>query len=143
MLSPSSDLTRELIVAQLRPLRACAPLFDLAPRRVWLFSLQRLVRTSRSRYPSHCPGHSLCSTVPHLKLGLTQEFGGGALPPALPFGVRTFLRNLAASAIICKTDHFITPIDKSRNAAAAKLLTEARFSCRLLSFAADLPLKSS
>ena len=97
LLSPSSDLTRELIVAQLRPLRACAPLFDLAPRRVWLFSLQRLVRTSRSRYPSHCPGHSLCSTVPHLKLGLTQEFGGGALPPALPFGVRTFLWNLRSS----------------------------------------------
>ncbi len=97
LLSPSSDLTRKLIVAQLRSLRTYAPLFDLAPRRVWLFSLQQLARTSRSRYLGQCPGHSLCSTVPHLNLGANQGSGGGALPPALPFGVRTFLWDLRPS----------------------------------------------
>ncbi len=68
LLTTSSDLTRKLCTGR----AFCASLFGLAPRRVLLFSLQQLVlrppfrvaRSSRSRYRGHCPGHSLCSTVP-------------------------------------------------------------------------------
>lgn len=60
--TPSSDLTRRLPTGR----GTNASLFDLAPRRVWLFSLQQLPEASRSRSPAHSPGHSLCSTVPYV-----------------------------------------------------------------------------
>lgn len=61
-----------------------ASLFDLAPCRVWLFSLQRLPRglpcpTSRSLPWTFSLFH--CSS----------PYDGGPLAPALPCGVRTFL----------------------------------------------------
>lgn len=60
------------------------PLFVLAPRRVWLFSLRRLLRDlpfpiSRSKPRTFSLFH--CSS----------PCGGGSLTPTLPFGVRTFL----------------------------------------------------
>jgi hypothetical protein len=46
LLKASSDLTRELHASRVFTLTDGALLFDLAPRRVWLFSLQRLPQTS-------------------------------------------------------------------------------------------------
>ena len=62
LLSTSSDLTRRLRAGR----STNVSLFDLAPRRVWLFSLQQLPKSSRSRYLAHSSGHSLCSTVPDI-----------------------------------------------------------------------------
>ena len=87
LLTTSSDLTRKLCMGH----AFCASLFGLAPRRVWLFSLQRLVRTSRSRYRSHSLGHSLCSTVPQQTKFLRLCLLEGRYPLRHPIGVRTFL----------------------------------------------------
>jgi hypothetical protein len=46
LLKASSDLTRELHASRALILADSALLFDLAPRRVWLFSLQRLPQSS-------------------------------------------------------------------------------------------------
>ena len=61
-----------------------ASLFDLAPRRVWLFSLQQLPQglpfpTKRSMPWTFSLFH--CSA----------PYDGGPLTPTLPYGVRTFL----------------------------------------------------
>jgi len=83
-LTPSSDLTRKPPTGR----GTSAPLFDLAPRRVWLFSLRRLPWPSRSRCQAQCPGHSLCSTVPCItaegRYPLRYPMESGLSSPAKP-----------------------------------------------------------
>jgi hypothetical protein len=67
-----------------RKLGTNAPLFDLAPRRVWLFSLQRL--------PFGFPFPAVGSMPWTFSLfHCSSSYDGGSLTPALPYGVRTFL----------------------------------------------------
>ncbi len=60
------------------------PLFVLAPRRVWLFSLRQL--------PRDLP-FPISSSMPRTfsLFHCSSPCGGGSLTPTLPFGVRTFL----------------------------------------------------
>ena len=67
-----------------RKLGTNAPLFDLAPRRVWLFSLQRLP----FGFPFPAEG-SMPWTFSLFHC--SSSYDGGSLTPALPYGVRTFL----------------------------------------------------
>ena len=60
------------------------PLFVLAPRRVWLFSLRQL--------PRDLP-FPISSSMPRTfsLFHCSSPCGGGSLTPTLPYGVRTFL----------------------------------------------------
>ena len=98
LLRASSDLTREPRTG--RALETIctasnAPLFDLAPRRVWLFSLQRL--------PLGLPLPAVGSVPWTFSLfHCSSSYDGGSLTPALPSGVRTFLsrdRNLGSNRL--------------------------------------------
>ncbi len=106
LLTASSDLTRKLCTGR----AFCASLFGLAPRRVWLFSLQRLPRFLPFPKSGSMPWtFSLfhCSSISKVFEALET---GRALPFAPPYGVRTFLPCAptdvpqSSTAIIHKTE---------------------------------------
>ena len=87
-LNPYAILPGSLLLVAVSPFRltesAVASLFDLAPRRVWLFSLQQL--------PSGVPFPARRSMLWTFSLfHCSSPYDGGSLTPALPYGVRTFL----------------------------------------------------